>query len=170
MTLWSIVYGCWVLLHMTCIVIIPCKEKYPTNLPLSPSFKIPTEFLQFYRMKYIESQGWHSAAVCTVAPLALALVHDDYEMVRSAHIVVNCEYLTGECCLLSSLFMCELVSCKRVFVVMLICFLRSVLFSHLHLSFTLVKVTLGREENTFWFREDAKNFCVKNNVISNTYK
>lgn len=93
MTLWSIVYGCWVLLHMTCIVIIPCKEKYPTNLPLSPSFKIPTEFLQFYRMKYIESQGWCSAAVCTVAPLALALVHDDYEMVRSAHIVVNSEYL-----------------------------------------------------------------------------
>lgn len=85
MTLWSVVYGCWVLLHMTCIVIIPCKEKYPTNLPLSPSFKIPTEFLQFYRMKYIESQGWRSAAVCTVAPLALALVHDDYEMVRSAH-------------------------------------------------------------------------------------
>lgn len=44
-------------------------------------------------MKYIDSQGWCSAAVCTVAPLALALVHDDYEMVRSAHMVVNGEYL-----------------------------------------------------------------------------
>lgn len=26
-------------------------------------------------------------------PLAFALVHDDYEMARSAHIVVNGEYL-----------------------------------------------------------------------------
>lgn len=68
------------------------------------------------------------------------------------------------------LVMCELVPCKRVFVVMLICFL---LFCFIFASASFFHFSESHPgsggKHSLAIRDDSKNIPVKDNVISNTY-